>query len=89
MGLYDDVEKHPAPVEAELARDDAAVLGPSLERSNTLFSRLRRFTAQYGVEQRGIERVSEDQRTDTKGALNIFTLVRNTPPQVLFASELL
>jgi hypothetical protein len=32
---------------------------------NSLLARLQAFAGKYGVEQRGIERVPEDERTDT------------------------
>ena len=41
------------------------VPGESFEIGNSLYARLQRAVGKYGVEQRGIERVPEDERTDS------------------------
>jgi hypothetical protein len=55
---------------------DGAVRGETFETGNSLYARLQRFAGKYGVEQRGIERVPEDERTDVKHPyLNTATMV--------------
>jgi hypothetical protein len=70
-----DLEKHQA-VE-DLLYEDAtgAVLGESFEYGNTLYAKLQRFAGKAHIEQRGIERVPESERTDTS-YLNIGSMVR-------------
>ncbi|KKY14361.1 putative purine-cytosine permease [Phaeomoniella chlamydospora] len=45
--------------------ETGAVPGEVFTSGNSLYARLQRFAGRYGVEQRGIERVPEDERTDT------------------------
>jgi hypothetical protein len=59
-----------------LEGDDTTRTVESFTVGNTLYAKLQRFAGKFGVEQRGIERVPEDERTDTRGALNIATMVR-------------
>lgn len=54
--------------------ESGAVHGESFEVGNTLYAKLQRFAGKYGVEQRGIERVPEDERTD-KSTLKVGTMV--------------
>jgi hypothetical protein len=55
---------------------DGAVRGETFETGNSLYAKLQRFAGKYGVEQRGIERVPEDERTDVKHPyLNTATMV--------------
>lgn len=69
--LY-DVEGH-SPTGTDLedkglpvyAYEDGAVPGESFVAGDGLYHKLQRFVGKYGVEQRGIERVPEDERTDT------------------------
>ena len=44
--------------------DTSGVPGESFEIGDSLYAKLQRFVGKYGVEQRGIERVPEDERTD-------------------------
>lgn len=69
-----DVEKHPGV--GNLLYDDTtgAVPGESFEYGNSLYARLQRFAGKLRVEQRGIERVPDDERTDTSYA-NIGSMV--------------
>ncbi|KAL8743128.1 MAG: hypothetical protein Q9190_004482 [Brigantiaea leucoxantha] len=67
-----DVESHsPVGTDADekalpaYAYEDGAVPGESFVAGNSLYHKLQRFVGKYGVEQRGIERVPEDERTDT------------------------
>lgn len=41
------------------------VPGESFEIGNSLYARIQRTVGKYGVEQRGIERVPENERTDS------------------------
>jgi NCS1 nucleoside transporter family len=50
-----------------------AVHGESLVAGNSLYARIQRLAGRYGVEQRGIERVPEDERTD-KSTLKVGTM---------------
>jgi hypothetical protein len=52
-----------APVYAD---ETGAVPGESFATGNTTYAKLQRFAGRLGVEQRGIERVPEDERTDTR-----------------------
>lgn len=55
---------------------DNAVSSASLANGSSLSAKLLRFAGKLGVEQRGIERVPEDERTDTgfKALLNVSTM---------------
>ncbi|KAF2755130.1 purine-cytosine permease [Pseudovirgaria hyperparasitica] len=57
------------------ADNTGAVPGESFEYGNSVYARLQRFAGRFNVEQRGIERVPEDERTDDKyGLLNAGTM---------------
>lgn len=58
---YSSAEKHQSSIVPD---ESGAVHGESFIVGNTLYARLQRFAGRYGVEQRGIERVPEDERTD-------------------------
>lgn len=79
-----DLEYQPEPLsvgEGEKHRSivvpdaSGAVHGESFVTGNTLYARLQRLAGRFGVEQRGIERVPEDERTD-KSTLKVGTMVR-------------
>jgi hypothetical protein len=56
--------------------NDGAVRGETFEAGDTMYHRLQRLAGKYGVEQRGIERVPEDERTDNRHPyLNTGTMV--------------
>jgi hypothetical protein len=57
--------------------EDGAVAGESFEIGNTWTAKLQRLAGKYNVEQRGIERVPEDERTDKgfRALLNVSTMV--------------
>jgi len=84
MTSYDktgyDVEYHAHPSTDEKHRsvvapdDSGAVHGESFVAGNTLYARLQRLAGRFGVEQRGIERVPEDERTD-KTTIKLSTMV--------------
>ncbi|KAF2404107.1 purine-cytosine permease [Trichodelitschia bisporula] len=71
-GHYDhDLEKKGH--EPHVVTEDGAVPGESFEYGNGLYARMQRLAGKYGVEQRGIERVPENERTDTSLA-NVGTM---------------
>ncbi|KAK3075958.1 Purine-cytosine permease fcy21 [Teratosphaeriaceae sp. CCFEE 6253] len=55
---------------------DGAVPGESFEYGTGVRAKMMRFAGKLGIEQRGIERVPEDERTDTgfKALLNVATM---------------
>jgi hypothetical protein len=57
--------------------EDGAVAGESFEIGNTWTAKLQRLAGKFNVEQRGIERVPEDERTDKgfRALLNVSTMV--------------
>jgi len=77
MSFEKDIEKHPADGGAvsEVVTDDGAVPGETFELGDSLYAKIQRFAGKYGVEQRGIERVPENERTDHNGLLNVGTMV--------------
>lgn len=56
--------------------DDTAVPTVVFTEGNTTYAKLQRFAGRFSIEQRGIERVPEDERTD-KSLANVGTLVRD------------
>lgn len=60
--------------------DDGAVPGESFEVGNSWYAKIQRVAGKLKVEQRGIERVPEDERTDSgfRALLNVSTMVRIT-----------
>jgi hypothetical protein len=68
---YDAAEKHRSSIVPD---ESGAVHGESFIVGNSLYARMQRFVGRYGVEQRGIERVPEDERTD-KNTWKIGTMV--------------
>ncbi|KAK8198654.1 Purine-cytosine permease fcy21 [Zalaria obscura] len=64
-------EKRPAYV-----GEDGAVPGESFEYGNSMYARAQRLAGKLKIEQRGIERVPEDERTDSgfKALLNVSTM---------------
>lgn len=69
-----DVEKDAARA-GSYATEGGAVPGEMFEAGNTTYAKLQRLAGKFHVEQRGIERVPEDERTDTS-LLNVGTMVR-------------
>lgn len=45
--------------------DNVAVPKEAFTEGNTLYAKIQRFAGRFNIEQRGIERVPEDERTDT------------------------
>lgn len=66
MGLTEyDVEHTSVEKHRDWVDDSGAVPGESFVIGDTLYARLQRFVGRFGVEQRGIERVPHNERTDT------------------------
>jgi hypothetical protein len=74
---HDAAEKHRSSI---IPDESGAVHGESFVIGDTLYAKLQRFAGRYGVEQRGIERVPEDERTD-KNAWKVGTMVGSQHPQ--------
>jgi hypothetical protein len=71
-----DVEKGTAGLDSySYTADSGAVHGESFEYGDSAYAKLQRLAGKFHVEQRGIERVPEDERTDTS-LLNVGTMVR-------------
>lgn len=73
--LVTDVEKHPGNHYYE--ENNGAVPGETFVYGDSMYAKLQRFAGRFNVEQRGIERVPEDERTDTS-YLNVGSMVRLT-----------
>jgi len=56
---------------------DGAVPGDSFEYGNSTYAKLHRVAGKFKIELRGIERVPEDERTDSglRALLNVATMV--------------
>jgi hypothetical protein len=54
--------------------ESGVVYGESFTAGDTLYYKLQRFAGRYGLEQRGIERVPEEERTD-KSTMKVGTMV--------------
>jgi hypothetical protein len=55
--------------------ETGAVPGDSFSYGNSTYAKLQRFAGKYAIEQRGIERVPENERTDTN-LRKVGTMVR-------------
>jgi hypothetical protein len=78
MGWFSqDVEKNAAVGDHQYEDSAGAVPGESFEIGNSLYARLQRLAGKLNIEQRGIERVPDDERPDTS-YLNIGSMV-STP----------
>lgn len=64
--LTRDVEKRAGAAHPPLAEDEVgAVPATSFEYGDSVYAKLQRLGGKMNVEQRGIERVPEDERSDT------------------------
>lgn len=61
----DHTEKHIASALPVYADPTGAVPGESFAIGDSLYARIQRLAGKYSIEQRGIERVPENERTDT------------------------
>jgi hypothetical protein len=68
-----DLEKNYA--SSPVILEDGAVPGESFEYGTGIIAKMHRLAGKFGVEQRGIERVPENERTDSS-LLNVGTMVR-------------
>lgn len=68
-GLDRGKEKHPAYID-----ETGAVPGESFAYGDSTYAKIQRFAGRFNIEQRGIERVPEDERTD-KSPHQIGTMV--------------
>ncbi|KAL9091087.1 MAG: hypothetical protein Q9165_005014 [Trypethelium subeluteriae] len=83
---YYDVEKHSGALDSPLSPssekrttiidDSGAVAGETFEYGNGYYARLQRLAGRFNIEQRGIERVPESERTDDgfRALLNVSTM---------------
>lgn len=55
--------------------ETGAVPTETLVQGNSWTAKLQRLAGKLKIEQRGIERVPEDERTDTNGVTNVGTMV--------------
>jgi hypothetical protein len=70
-----DVEKEGVSgVSAGSYADEGAVPGEVFTQGNSLYAKVQRLAGRFHVEQRGIERVPEDERDD-HSLLNVGTMV--------------
>lgn len=76
-----DIEKNPVAYDARrpsyVADETGAVPGESFEYGNSTYAKIQRFAGKFNIEQRGIERVPENERTEEgfKALLNVGTMV--------------
>jgi hypothetical protein len=49
--------------------------GEAFEQGDSWSAKLQRLARKFKIEQRGIERVPEDERTDVNGVVNVGTMV--------------
>lgn len=57
--------------------ETAAVPQEALTQGNSWTAKLQRLAGKFKIEQRGIERVEEDERTETNGVVNVGTMARD------------
>lgn len=72
MDYEKDIEKNHH--SAAIVDDQGAVPGEAFEHGTGIIAKMHRLAGRFGVEQRGIERVPENERTDTS-ILNVGTMV--------------
>lgn len=80
-----DLEKRAGVEDPSLVDETGAVPGSSFEYGDSLYARLQRLGGKIKVEQRGIERVPDDERTDSS-YWNIGSMV--LPPSILLMRSL-
>ena len=56
--------------------ETSAVPEAAFVQGDTWSAKLQRLAGKFKIEQRGIERVPENERTDTNGVVNVGTMVR-------------
>lgn len=88
MTTHHDLEKNPVELgvgsephdsyeRPSYVTEEGAVPGESFQYGNSFYAKAQRLAGKFNIEQRGIERVPEDERTDTgfKALLNVSTMV--------------
>ena len=70
------MEEKDLAIETEEVTHSAVGSTPACDKPQGFFARVQNFASRFGVEQRGIERVLPDERTDTSVS-KVGTLVRN------------
>lgn len=86
---YYDVEKHSGGLSSpfgasekkpQIVDEDNAVLGETFEYGDSTYAKLQRLAGRFKIEQRGIERVPESERTDSgfRALLNVSTMVQTS-----------
>jgi len=68
---YGKEERHHSVIPPD---ESGAVYGEAFVTGDTLYYKLQRFAGRFGVEQRGIERVPAEERTD-KSTMKVGTMV--------------
>ena len=63
--VAEDIEKRAGEYDTSLESKTGAVAGSTYEYNDSTYARLQRLAGKLKVEQRGIERVPEDERTDS------------------------
>ena len=81
--MENDLEKHQG-IASHYEDPTGAVPDESFEYGDSLYAKLQRFAGRFNIEQRGIERVPESERTDTS-YLNIGSMVRSSRMNGSFA----
>jgi hypothetical protein len=61
----------------EVIIETGAIPTEAFEQGNTWSAKVQRLAGKFKIEQRGIERVPENERTDTNGVANVGTMVRD------------
>ncbi|KAH0562286.1 hypothetical protein GP486_003017 [Trichoglossum hirsutum] len=72
MGKYDVELAGEKPIYVD---DSGAVPEESFEVGDSVYAKLQRVAGRFNIEQRGIERVPENERTDLHGLINVGTMV--------------
>lgn len=80
MSYDKDIEKHPELAseskQSPVVEEGSVIPGESFEIGDIFYAKLQRLAGKYNIEQRGIERVPESERTDDKHPyLNAGTMV--------------
>ena len=74
MGKYvndiEDIGEKPPYVD-----NSGAIPSESFEIGDSIYAKLQRVAGKFNIEQRGIERVPENERTDLDGLMNVGTMV--------------
>lgn len=74
-----DPEKVDDPRETyEIDVDSGVVHADEFTKGDSWTAVIQRIAGKFKIEQRGIERVPEDERTDTNGIVNVGTIVRSS-----------